>query len=78
MDFFRKAPGEPPMSSRALCFFGVGRDGLQIAGRPPCKLLGNGEMTESSDPQVVDLDGERGRNRTYNLLIKSRQLAKGQ
>ena len=27
-----------------------------------------------SDPQAVDLSGERGRNRTFNLLIKSQLL----
>ena len=27
-----------------------------------------------TDSQVIDLSGERGRNRTYNLLIKSQLL----
>ncbi len=26
--------------------------------------------------QVIEKDGERGRNRTFNLLIKSRQISK--
>ena len=29
---------------------------------------------EPESPQVVDKDGERGRNRTFNLLIKSQLL----
>ena len=29
---------------------------------------------DGGEPQVVDKDGERGRNRTYNLLIKSQLL----
>ena len=29
---------------------------------------------DGGQPQVVERDGERGRNRTYNLLIKSQLL----
>jgi hypothetical protein len=37
------------------------------------KVPGRGRASACANPQVIDLRGKRGGNRTYNLVIKSPQ-----
>ena len=50
----------------------AGKSDVAHSGAVPCS--GTQRQPRFHDLQVIEADGERGRNRTYNLLIKSQLL----